>query len=300
MNKISPMVKLLFTLFLLTIISSCAFNKMFLHPFPLKTTDSFSDYNDVLKDTLTLTFNANQTPVVKNSKNEPADLSYSIENIHFANQQEDTLNAWFIKPNENYNGITLYFLHGNAGNMVYNYLLMEPFVRKGFQVFMIDYSGFGFSQGKSKRKYVLTDGKDGLDYLLSRTDIKYNKLIIYGQSLGGHLAAVSGTQNQDKIDGLVLEGAFSSHKDAANDRVPFLSRLFVREMYSAEKNIKNYKKPLLIIHSTEDKTIPYKHAERLFQLATTEKELYTIDGRHVYGPLLYGDSIAQKLVELVQ
>ena len=107
-------------------------------------------------------------------------------------------------------------------------------------------------------------------------------------------------QNQDKIDGLVLEGAFSSHKDAANDRVPFLSRLFVREMYSAEKNIKHYKKPLLIIHSTEDTTIPYRHGERLLELANEPKELYTIDGRHVYGPLLYGDSIAQKLVELVQ
>ena len=180
------------------------------------------------------------------------------------------------------------------------YLATLPFVKKGFQVFMIDYSGFGFSQGKSKRKYVLTDSKDGLDYLLSRNDIKYDKLIMYGQSLGGHLAAVSGTQNQDKIDGLVLEGAFSSHKDAANDRVPFLSRLFVREMYSAEKNIKHYKKPLLIIHSTEDTTIPYRHGERLLELANEPKELYTIDGRHVYGPLLYGDSIAQKLVELVQ
>lgn len=286
--------------FLSLFITSCAFNKMFLHPFPLKTTDSYSDYNKDLNDTLTLTFTEDQTPIIKNSKAEIADLDYTIENIHFLSQHKDSLVAWFIKPNNNYNGITLYFLHGNAGNVVYNYLLMEPFVKKGFQVFMIDYSGFGFSQGKSKRKFVLTDAKDGLDYLLSRTDIKHEKLIMYGQSLGGHLAVVSGTQNQDRIDGLVIEGAFSSHKDVANDRVPFLSRIFVREMYSAEKNIGNYKKPLLIIHSTEDKTIPYKHAERLLELANEPKEFYTIDGRHVYGPLLYGDSIAEKLVELVR
>lgn len=294
------MKKYITLILLVTLLSSCAFNKMFLHPFPLKTTDSFSDYNKELKDTLTLTFSEDKSPIIKNSTGDVANLNYSIENIHFLNQQEDTLNAWFIKPNSNYNGITLYFLHGNAGNIVYNYLLMEPFVKKGFQIFMIDYSGFGFSQGKSKRKFVLTDAKDGLDYLLSRADIKHDKLIMYGQSLGGHLAVVSGTQNQDKIDGLVIEGAFTSHKDAANDRVPFLSRIFVREMYSAEKNIGKYKKPLLIIHSTEDKTIPYKHGERLNQLANEPKEFYTIDGRHVYGPLLYGDSIAEKLVELVR
>ena len=293
--------KQILTISLLSLfITSCAFNKMFLHPFPLKTSDSYSDYNEGLEDTLTLTFTSDQSPIVKNSNNKIADLDYSIENIHFLNQQEDTLNAWFIQPNNNYNGITLYFLHGNAGNLVYNYLLMEPFVKKGFQVFMIDYTGFGFSQGKSKRKFVLTDATIGLDYLQSRTDIKYDKLIMYGQSLGGHLAAVAGTQHQDRIDGLVIEGAFSSHKDVANDRIPFLSRIFVREMYSAEKSIVNYKKPLLIIHSTEDKTIPYKHAERLNELANEPKELFTIDGRHVYGPLLYGDSIAEKLVELVK
>lgn len=280
--------------------SSCAFNKMFLHPFPLETSNTFSDYNKDLKDTLTLMFTEDKSPIIKNSKGNIADLGYSIENTFFQNQKEDTLNAWFIKPKSNYNGITLYFLHGNAGNVVYNYLLMEPFAKKGFQIFMIDYSGFGFSQGKSKRKNVLNDAQDGLNYLLSRSDIKFDKLIMYGQSLGGHLAAVSGSQNQTMIDGLVIEGAFSSHKDVANDRVPFLSRIFVREMYSAEKNIVNYNKPLLIIHSTEDKTIPYKHAERLNELANTRKELYTIDGRHVFGPLLYGDSIAEKLVELVK
>ncbi len=295
------MIKSIFALAIIVVLtSSCALNKIFLHPFPLKTTDSYSDYNKHLKDTLTLTFKADQSPIIKNSNNEIAALDYSIESIHFLNQREDTLNAWFIKPNSNYNGITIYFLHGNAGNIVYNYLLMEPFVKKGFQVFMIDYSGFGFSQGKSKRKYVLTDGKDGLDYLASRTDIKYDKLIMYGQSLGGHLSAVLGTQNQNRIDGLVLEGAFSSHKDVANDRVPFLSRIFVREMYSAEKNIGNYTKPLLIIHSKEDEVVFYKHGERLNALANKPKEFFTIDGRHVYGPLLYGDSIAKKLVELVK
>ena len=94
------MIKSIFALaILVALTSSCALNKIFLHPFPLKTTDSYSDYNKDLKDTLTLTFKADQSPIVKNSTNEIAALDYSIENIHFLNQQEDTLNAWFIKPN---------------------------------------------------------------------------------------------------------------------------------------------------------------------------------------------------------
>ena len=292
--------KLLFVSFVALFVSSCAFNKLFLHPFPLTKTDTYSDYVEKFDDTLTLSFKDDYSPVIKHSTNEVADLSYELTNHFFENSKGDTLNAWLAKPKENYNGTTIYFLHGNAGNIVYNYPLMEPFMNDGFQVFMIDYSGFGFSQGKSKRKNVLRDAQDGLNYLLKQDDIHYHKMLMYGQSLGGHLAAVVGPRNQHLIDGLIIEGAFSSHKDVANDRVPFLSRIFVREMYSAEKNIKNYTKPLLIIHSTEDKTIPYKHAERLYELANEPKTLYTIDGRHVFGPLLYGDSISLKMQELIQ
>lgn len=292
--------KFVYLSILTVLLSSCAFNNLFLHPFPLSKEDTFSEYAEEFEDTLTLSFQGNYTPIIRTSNKQVAKLSYKIHNKVFQNSKGDTLHAWLIQPKENYNGTTLYFLHGNAGNVVYNYLLMEPFVKKGFQVFMIDYSGFGFSQGKSKRKNVLRDGQDGLNYLLAQKDIHYHHLLVYGQSLGGHLAAVVGARNQSAIDGLIIEGAFTSHKDIANDRVPVLSRIFVREMYSAKRNIGDFTKPLLIIHSTEDKTIPYAHGERLYELANEPKTLYTIDGRHVYGPLLYADSIAEKMQKMVE
>ena len=61
----------------------------------------------------------------------------------------------------------------------------------GYQVFILDYSGFGFSQGEATRKAVKNDATDGFNYLLSREDIKYDHLLIYGQSLGGHLSVVA-------------------------------------------------------------------------------------------------------------
>ena len=267
---------------------------MFLHPYELKTSDTFKEYAQEKKDTLELSFNSTHQPIIKNSKEQVTKLSYEIIGKDFVNTNGDSINAWLLKPKK-YNGITIYYLHGNAGNIVYNYPLMKSFAENGYQIFMIDYSGFGFSQGKAKRKNVLIDGNDGLDFLINCPEINYTKLIIYGQSLGGHLACVVATQNQDKIDGLVVEGAFSSHKDIANDMVPVLARIFVREIYSAEKNLINFKKPVLIIHSTEDKTVSYKHGERLFEIANNPKSLYSIKGRHVYGPLLYFDSISRKI-----
>jgi len=271
---------------------------MFLYPFELQTDATFKEYSKERKDTLELSFDLNHHPILKNSKNQVTKFSYEIIGKDFINSNGDSINSWLLKP-KNYNGTTIYYLHGNAGNIVYNFPLIKSFAENGYQIFMIDYSGFGFSQGKVKRKNVLIDGNDGLEFLINSPDIKYNKLIIYGQSLGGHLACVVATQNQEKIDGLVVEGAFSSHKDIANDIVPILARIFVREMYSAEKSLPDFHKPVLIIHSTEDKTVAFKNGERLYEVANEPKSFYPIKGKHVYGPILYFDSISMRIDKML-
>lgn len=289
----------LFTLSLL-VLSSCSFNKIFLHPFKLDTSEDFSTYEEAVNDTITMTFTANRDPILLDSKDQIPELPYEIENVFFPNTQGDTINAWLFRPTGAYNGHTIYFLHGNAGHLVYQYTFVTPFVKAGYQVFIQDYSGFGFSGGEPTRKNVYQDGQDGFDYLLSREDVTYNKLLIYGQSLGGHLACVIATDNQEKIDGLVIEGAFSSHKDIAANSVPILARICVREMYSAEKSLPDFHKPILVIHSTEDRRIPYSHAERLFEVANAPKELYTIKEKHIRGPIYYADSIVSKMKRLVK
>ena len=291
--------KYTFALLLTATLSSCAFNKLFLYPRTLDNNSVFKEYSEEFNDTLTLSFIDNGAPIIKNSKSQTVNFSYNIENVNFKNSEENTINGWLLKP-DTYNGTTIYFLHGNSGNLVFNFPLAVPFAKAGYQVFLIDYTGFGFSEGKANRKSVLKDANEGLEYLLNREDIKYEKLIIYGQSLGGHLSCVVANQNQNKIDGLVVEGAFSSHKDISADQVPILSRIFVREMYSAKKNIPEFKKPVLIIHSTEDETVGFKHGETLFESATNPKSFYQIENRHILGPLHYFDSISYKIEEMLK
>ena len=284
---------------LILIISSCTPNSAFLHPTVLNRGDSFSAYVPEANDTLTLSFKNDYSTNIVNSEGETPDLPYSIETWRFPNRSGDSLHGWFFKPDENYNGTTIYFLHGNALNISYQYLFATPFVKAGFQVFIFDYSGFGFSQGKATRKAVKNDATDAFNYMLSRKDIEHEHLLIYGQSLGGHLSVVIANENQDKIDGLVTEGAFSSHSDIAASVVPVIGRILTIEKYSAEKNIVDFKKPILIIHSTEDERIPFEHGERLFELANEPKEFYVIDKQHIRGPIYYGDSISAKMARMV-
>jgi fermentation-respiration switch protein FrsA (DUF1100 family) len=143
------------------------------------------------------------------------------------------------------------------------------------------------------------DGNSALKYLKSRADVENTKVVIYGQSLGGHLAAVVAEKNENEIDGLVMEGAFSSHKNIGIEFAGFLGRIFVKEQYSALEAIAEYHKPLLIIHSTEDDVVPIKMGKELYEKANQPKTFYEIDGCHICGSRLYSDAIAEKILKMI-
>jgi pimeloyl-ACP methyl ester carboxylesterase len=273
-------------------------NFLFLHPRELAGDSTFKIYDAKQRDSLNLEFTEGREPHFYYSKTGAPEKNYTLENCFYPNANGDSLNAWIFRPTVPFNGTTLFFVHGNAGNVVYNYRLVTPFVERGYKVFLFDYSGFGFSQGKSTRKNVLKDGNSSFEYLLSMEEFKDDNILIYGQSLGGHLATVLAKQNQHNIDGLVIEGAFSSHDDIAADRASFLGRWFVGEFYSAKDSIPLIEKPILVIHSRSDAVIPFEHGKLLYETATEPKAFYEIDSAHVLGPLYFADSIVAKMNRL--
>ena len=103
-----------------------------------------------------------------------------------------------------------------------------------------------------------------------------------------------------EIDALVVEGAFANHKDIAADRVPILGRIFVAEQYSGTKHLPDYTKPLLVIHSISDATVPISQGRKLFESANEPKAFYQIDSMHVRGPLYYADSISFKIQSMLE
>jgi pimeloyl-ACP methyl ester carboxylesterase len=283
----------------LTLVASCNFNAVYLHPTTVPagakklTLSTGTDSTHVF-------FNAdNYQPVFVKNSTDTLVTDYSIESVVFTGSTGNKLNGWMMKPKNQVAETTLLHLHGNAGFIVSQYQAMTPLLPYGFQVFIFDYSGFGFSEGKATRQQVLIDANDALNYIKTRKDVGGTKLVIYGQSLGGHLAAVVAAKRQSEIDGLVIEGAFSSHKDIAAETAGFIGRLLVKEHYSARKSIAEFKKPVLIIHSTEDEIIPFEMGKILFENANNPKEFYEIKHCHMCGPDYYAESISQKIKKMI-
>ena len=281
------------------LLAGCNFNKVFLQPTRMTQNAKWVKMYSP-RDTLLVTFSADthQPTFFKNAK-DTLPLDYEIKSVLFNGAGGNTLNGWWLKPKNSPPQITLIHFHGNAGCLMSQYRAMAPLVSKGFQLFLFDYSGFGFSQGKATRDNVLADGNAALTYVENSAEARNTRLIIYGQSLGGNLAAVVAHQREKEIDGLVLEGAFSSHKDIASHRIPLLGRILTKEKYSARKSIAMFHKPVLVIHSTEDKTVPFRMGKKLFDTAHPPKEFYVIQKPHLYGPNFYTDSIAVKMKRML-
>lgn len=280
------------------VISIFSPDKAFLHPKKLSTKKK-RNFIKIGTDTALIFFTgANHQPVFTDKTNN-INFAFNIESILFKSSSGNILNGWLIKPKELNVNITLLHFHGCSGNILTNFEFIAPLIEKGFQLFIFDYSGFGFSSGSATRQNTLKDALSALEYLKSRIDIQNTKLVIYGQSYGGHLSAVIAAMKQNDIDGLVIEGAFSSHHDAMNGFWGWIGRQVTDELYCAKESIVKYHKSLLVIHSTEDQIVPTSMGRTIFNQANQPKCFYEINGCHIHGPKLYAESISEKIKNMV-
>lgn len=282
----------LISIFFLT---SCSFNKLFLQPTKIPFATQHLTMKSATDTELVVFSGAAHQPVFIKNNTDTVSYNFTIESVLYKSKNGNTLNAWFLKPKNITATTTLLHLHGNGGCLLSQFKAISPLVEKGFQVFMFDYSGFGFSEGKPTRNNVLVDALSTLDYIKTREDIKNTNILLYGQSLGGHLAAVVAAQRSADIEGLITEGAFSSHKDIGGHMVPVLGKIFVKQGNSALKSIKEYHKPLLVIHSTQDSTIPFFMSRKLYDAANEPKEFYEVQKCHICAPQFYATEIADKI-----
>ncbi len=163
---------------------------------------------------------------------------------------------------------------------------------------MFDYSGYGSSEGKPTHKVVLEDAYSALNYLRKQEDLRASKIIVYGQSYGGYLAAIMGSNSQMSIDGIVIEGAFTSLREEAIHKASVFGN-FVKKGIEADSQIRKNYKPLLVIHSKEDDMVPVEFGREIFLNANDPKEFYEIDGPHNSGLSKYSTEIAERIYQLI-
>jgi uncharacterized protein len=187
---------------------------------------------------------------------------------------------------------SVFILHGNAGSLTGWQSVAEMLWEEGYQTFIIDYPEFGNSGGQARHNPVISSSQKAFEYFNALPQVAGTKKVIMGFSLGGNLALKIGTDYQDQLDAMVIEGAFTNHRDIGIASVSrafrFAPWLVLGSKFKGEELIRDWKKPLLVVHSATDEVIPYEMGKTIYQNAgTTRKELWTIKGTHLQGFGLY-------------
>ena len=217
----------------------------------------------------------------------PDKLGIKYEDVYLTTSDNVRINGWFlaaIRPLPT-SPLTILFLHGNAGNISHRMEKLEIFRDLGLDTFIIDYRGYGRSEGKPNEEGTYRDAQAAYDYLTGRArppgapHLDPRTVVVYGESLGAAVAVDLATKHP--VGGVVIEEAFTSVGDVGQKMFPFLPvRWLVRNKYDTLSKIGHINAPLLIFHSHDDEIISFRYAERLLAAANDPKQLVKLRGGH--------------------
>lgn len=208
----------------------------------------------------------------------------NVESLQFP-VENDTISTLILKPQQKAKA-TIFYFHGAGGNVTTYAPILTALLNDQFQIVMIDFRGYGKSTGKPLHANIATDGEKLYTELMKRDDFKNKKVIFYGASIGTQIATHLAKNHQEEISGLALEGGMFSFGHIAAVYAPqvkdYLENSF-HTPYSAKEDIRQITKiPKLIIHSKEDKDVPFAQGKMLFENAPEPKEFIEFSGEHLY------------------
>ncbi len=221
----------------------------------------------------------------------PDTIGLNYEDVYLETRDDVRLHGWLLPSRTQMKG-SVYFLHGNAENISTHIQSVFWLPAFGYQVFLIDYRGYGLSEGKPGFPDVLTDVEAGFDWLLSRSEGK--PVYLLGQSLGASLAvyfAGNSLKARQNLTGVVSDAAFTGYFQISRDvadkvwitwPLQYPIAWTMDYPYNAVEAIRQIAPiPILISHGRNDQIVPFKHGEQLYQAAGQPKYFLVTEGRHI-------------------
>lgn len=185
--------------------------------------------------------------------------------------EPSTITALYLpNPTAQY---TLLFSHGNAEDLGADLPLLDIYRRSGFAVFAYDFRGYGTSEGHSSEPTVYADAEAAYEALTKQLGVPPTRIISMGRSLG--CAAAIHIATTHPVAGLVVEAPFLSAF-----RVLTHIQVLPWDKFNNASKIKRVRVPVLVIQGDADEIVPFRHGQRIFELANEPKQKLWVHGAH--------------------
>ena len=237
----------------------------------------------------------------------PERLQLPYEEFYLGGVDQNSIHAWLFPTPSRKPVATIIQFHGNAENMSSHYLSLLWLLKYDFELFSFDYRGYGRSDAKVNTGKIISDSKLVLQFLQNRNRKKRLPIILYGQSLGGILAArtLGEMQNTALISAIVIEASFSSYRSIGKQvaekvclPLGYLSYMILSDRYAIREILPTFS-PIhtIVIHGNADPVVPYRNGREVFALAKAPKDFLEIDqGGHLNWHHLKDHALQRKLL----
>lgn len=236
-------------------------------------------------------YHPQQPPESKYYIEQPSLYNLPYENINLITSDSVKIHSYLLKQPENLLSRvpTIVFFHGNAGNIgqrlsnahyFYNYCQCN--------VLLVEYRGYGLSEGVASEKGFYKDGEAAIHHLISRSDIDSRQIIVFGQSIGGAVVIDLALKFNDKLYAVIVENTFTSLPEIGRElfgRIPgvyYLPDFFFKNQFQSIEKMKHVTIPGLFISGQADTMIPPAMMKNLFEKSNCQMKrlLKLTDGNH--------------------
>jgi len=204
----------------------------------------------------------------------PSQLGIEGEEVYLETEDGVRIHAFYLPAPGAERG--LLFLHGNAGNASHRLPNAAELVRLGVHVLLLDYRGYGASEGSPSEAGAYADARAGLSYLIRERGIPERRIVVFGRSLGGAVA-VDLAADRD-LAGVILESTFPSMRAVARSLFGSLLAGLAADKFDSLRKIPQLRAPLLFFHGDRDEIIDFELGRQLFEAAPEPKAFESIRG----------------------
>jgi uncharacterized protein len=186
-----------------------------------------------------------------------------IEELSFSSAEGVNLQGWLLRGTENVNGNLIFYYGGNAEEISY-WLIDKPSL-KSWNIVLMNYRGYGLSEGKPGERELFSDALKLYDHFTSQFASKDSSIALFGRSLGtGTAVHVAASR---KANAIILVSPFDSLANVARDFFPFLPiNMLLRHRFDSASKAPLIKIPALIMYSPDDQIVTAKHSRELARL----------------------------------
>lgn len=170
----------------------------------------------------------------------------------------------------------IFYLHGNAGSLSSWGHVAVTYTALGYDVFMIDYRGYGKSEGAiATENQLYEDIQTAYDAL--KMEYSENEIIVLGYSIGTGLASKVASENNPIL--LILQAPYYSLTDMMRHTYPIIPTFILKYKFETNKHLKACTMSVVIFHGDRDEVIYYGSSLKLKDELKPVDKLITLRGQ---------------------